>query len=449
MKNDVLTLDIEAVGSEGEGIARREDGYTLFVPGAVLGDKIKALVLKENKSYGYAKLLEVIEPSEHRAESLCPVFGKCGGCTLLTTDYELQLEIKRKRVADALERLGGILAPRVLPCVGSEPNIGYRNKAQYPVSMRDGRLVAGFYAPHSHRVVPSESCALQNGRITEIVRFILAEADKLAIPAYEEESGKGCLRHIYVRTGEKEAAVVLVTAKKHPSFASLAERLHEQFPYIGGIVLNLNPDRTNLILGKKDIVLFGRDYIIDKIGGVSFKVSCRSFYQVNPHTTALLYEKAAEYAALTGSETVFDLYCGAGTIGLCLAARAGRVIGVEIVPEAVENARENASLNGIGNSEFYCGRAEEICPRLIEAGEKAHAVVLDPPRKGCDEGLVRAVAAMQPERIVYVSCNPATLARDCKVFAEEGYELVEATPFDQFPHTAHVEIIVLLQNTNM
>ncbi len=448
MKNDILTLDITAVGSEGQGIARREDGYTLFVPGAVLGDRVKILVVKENKSYGYGKLIEVISPSPNRVEAPCGVFGKCGGCTMLTTAYPLQLEIKEKRVRDALERIGGLSSPKVLKCFGSDPCFGYRNKAQYPAAEKDGRLTAGFYAPNSHRVVESADCALQDPRITEIVSFIVSAANELKIPAYDEKSGRGCLRHIYARCGRDESIVAFVSARENKNFKLLAEKTAERFPYIKGIVLNINPKATNIILGDREKLLFGKSYITDKIGDVSYKVSYRSFYQVNPYTTPALYEKAAEYCALTGKETVFDLYCGAGTIGLFLAFGAKKVIGVEIVPEAVENAKENAALNGIENAEFYCGKAEDVCPELIRRGEHADVVVLDPPRKGCERDLLEAVAKMSPEKVVYVSCNPSTLARDCAVLDEMGYSLSEAAPFDQFPHTGHVECVVLMSRAS-
>ena len=444
MKNDILTLTVTDVGSEGEGIAKREDGYTLFVPGAVLGDRAEILVLKENKSYGYGKLVNIVEPSPRRVEPVCPAFGKCGGCTMMSSDYELQLGIKTRRVIDALERIGGIESPNVAGCVGSEPNLGYRNKAQYPVTVKDGRLAAGFFAPHSHRVVPTRDCALQKPVITKIVNYVVDEASRLGISAYDEESGRGCLRHIYVRAGESEAMLVLVVAYDDKKLSLLGEKAAAAFPEIKGVVLNLNPKRTNLILGDRQKILSGRDYMIDKIGSVAYKIHYKSFYQVNPDTTKKLYDKAAEYCALTGEETVFDLYCGAGTIGLYLAERAKKVIGVEIVPEAVDNARENAEINGIVNAEFHCGAAEEVCPKLIEKGERADVVVLDPPRKGCEESLLRAAAGMEPERIVYVSCNSATFARDCKLLAELGYELKKVTPFDQFPHTAHVECVGLL-----
>ncbi len=443
MKNDRLILDTVDIGSDGEGIMKRADGFTYFVAGAVPGDKAEILVLKENKSFGYGKLLRIVEPSPRRVEPACPVFGKCGGCTMLCCNYSLQLELKERKVRDCLTRLGCIEAPNVAPCVPSEPALGCRNKAQYPVAESGGSLAAGFYAPHSHRVVPTRGCPLQKSEITALVNAAVDAAASLGIEAYDEKAGRGCLRHIYVRSGETEDILVLVAAHDSSAFDTLAKRLSADFPRLAGAVLNLNPKTTNLILGGSDRLLFGRNYIVDQIGGIKYKIHYLSFYQVNPYVTKRLYDKAAEYCALTGRETLFDLYCGVGTIGLYLARGAKKIIGVETVPEAVENARENARLNGIVNAEFHTGRAEDVCPRLIERGERADVVVLDPPRKGCDESLLRAAAAMAPERIVYVSCNPATLARDAKILTAEGYSLAEATPFDQFPQTAHVETAAL------
>lgn len=444
MKNDILILPVTAMGSEGEGIAKREDGYTLFVNGAVAGDLAKILVLKENKNYGYGKLIEIIEPSPHRVEPLCPIFNKCGGCTMLAADYGFQLEVKRQRVIDSLERIGGISNPPVEKCIASEPYLEYRNKAQYPVSEADGKLTSGFYAPNSHRVVPNDHCILQNPQIPKIVNFVKSLAQSMGVRAYNEESGKGCLRHIYIRCGGREAMVVLVAAYANKAFKTIAEKIREEFPFVAGVVLNINPKRTNLILGDKDEILWGRNYIIDKIGDVSYKINYRSFYQVNPNTTKLLYDKAKEFCGLSGNETVFDLYCGVGTIGLYLADKAKKVIGVEIVPEAIEDARENGKMNGIDNAFFYCGKSEEVCPKLIDGGERADVVVLDPPRKGCEESLVRTVAAMRPEKVVYVSCNPSTLARDVRLFGELGYGLDMAVPVDQFPGTGHVECVGLM-----
>ena len=444
MKNDILTVNVTAVGSEGEGIARREDGYTYFIPGALPGDRAEILVLKENKSYGYGKLLRLIEPSPHRVEADCAVFGKCGGCTLLSADYSFQLELKRRTVVDALERIGGFEGSIVAPCVPSVPEFGYRNKAQYPVVSGGSGLVFGFFAPRSHRVTPCENCRLQDPELNEIAAEIAAWAGENKISAYDETSGRGCLRHIYVRRGKDEAMAVLVAAFRPKKIEGLADRLKNRFPRMVGLVLNMNSKSTNTILGDKQEIIWGRDYIFDSIGEIRYKINYRSFYQVNPYTTKKLYDKVKELCALTGDEEVFDLYCGTGTIGLYLASEAKKVTGIEIIPQAVENARENARINGIENSEFHCGKAEELCPEMAKSGARADVVVLDPPRKGCERQLLEAAVEMNPRRIVYVSCNPSTMARDCAILRELGYTLTEATPFDQFPHTAHVECVAVM-----
>ncbi len=444
MKNDILTVNVMGIGSEGEGIARRTDGYTYFVPGALPGDRAEILVLKENKSYGYGKLLRIEEPSPHRTEPGCPVFGKCGGCSLLAADYEFQLELKRRTVADALERIGGFKIS-VAPCVPSEPPFGYRNKAQYPVVQTEDGIKFGFYAPRSHRVTPWGDCRLQSPELNLIAAEIVAWANEEGLSVYDEGTGGGCLRHIYVRAGKTEAVAALVAAYRPRGLDALADRLWSKFPQMAGLVFNLNDKRTNAILGDRDETVRGRDYMTDCIGDVKYKVHYRSFYQVNPYTTKRLYDKVREVCGLTGRETVFDLYCGAGTIGLYLAGAALSVTGVEIVPQAVENARENAKMNGITNARFYCGKAEEICPKMAAEGERADIVVLDPPRKGCEPQLLEAAASLGPGKIVYVSCNPSTMARDCAILREKGYALLEAAPFDQFPHTAHVECVALLE----
>lgn len=445
MKNDVITVDVTAVGSEGEGIARREDGYTYFVPGALPGDRAEILSLKENKSYGYGKLLRLIEPSPHRVEPGCAVFGKCGGCSLLSADYGFQLELKRRAVADALERIGGFDFKTVAPCVAGKSEFRYRNKAQYPLVRTEKGIEFGFFAPRSHRVVPCADCRLQAPELNLIAAKITAWANEAGISVYDEGTGRGCLRHIYVRTGREETVAAVIAAYRPDGLDALADRLWQKFPKTVGLVLNLNPKATNAILGEKQRIVRGRDYIVDSIGGIKYKVNYRSFYQVNSYTTEKLYDKVRELCALTGRERVFDLYCGAGTIGLYLAGEAASVTGIEIVPEAVENARENAALNGITNADFFCGRAEELCHKMAEDGARADVVVLDPPRKGCEPALLDAAAALGPERIVYVSCNPSTMARDCALLRGLGYELKEAVPFDQFPHTAHVECVAVME----
>ncbi len=442
-KNTEHIVPVIAFGNDGEGICKI-DSFTVFVPNAVKGDLAKILIIKEKKSYGYGKLLEIVEPSPLRSAPVCDIFGKCGGCSMQGVSYEAQLDYKKNKVLEALRRIGGFRDAEITSVTGSEPCLNYRNKAQFPVVQTDEGIKAGFYAPHSHRVVVPSECALQDKRINEIVSFVCDWANEMGIRAYDEVAKRGLLRRICVRCGKDEAVVVLVATKRLPYIETLPAKLTEKFPFVKGIVININKDETNTIYGEKDIVIFGEPYIIDSIGNIKYKVHYRSFYQVNPYTTALLYDKALELASLGGSETVYDLYCGTGSISLFLAKKAREVIGIEIIPDAVENAKENARLNDIENVQFYCGKAEEVAPQLIKEGKIADTVVLDPPRKGCDEALLSAIAEMNPEKIVYVSCDCATMARDAKFLAEKGYNLKEAHVFDQFPHTSHVECVVRL-----
>ena len=442
-KNTEHITRILSFGADGEGIAKI-DGFTVFVPGAVKDDLAKILIVKEKKSYGYGKLLEIIEPSPLRTAPACDIFGKCGGCSMQSVSYEGQLEYKKEKVLEALRRIGGFKDAKIDSVTGSSPCFNYRNKAQFPVVQTPEGIKAGFYAPHSHRVVVPEKCALQDERINEIVNEVCLWANEFKISAYDEKSAKGLLRRICVRCGKSEAVVVLVATKRLPFTEKLTEKLTEKFPYIKGIFININKDATNTIYGEKDICIFGEPFIVDSIGDISYKVHYRSFYQVNPYTTKLLYEKALALADPHGEETVFDLYCGTGSISLFLAKKAKSVIGIEIIPSAVENAVENARLNKIENAQFYCGKAEEVAPGLIKDGVRADTVVLDPPRKGCEEALLSAICDMSPSKIVYVSCDCATMARDAKFLAEHGYTLKEAHVFDQFPHTSHTECIILL-----
>lgn len=442
-KNTEHITRILSFGADGEGIAKI-DGFTVFIPGAVKDDLAKILIVKEKKSYGYGKLLEIIEPSPLRTSPKCEIFGKCGGCSMQSVSYEAQLEYKKEKVLEALRRIGGFKDAKIDSVTGSDPCFNYRNKAQFPVTQTPDGIKAGFYAPHSHRVVVPEKCGLQDERINEIADAVCSWANEFKISAYDEKSGKGILRRICVRCGKNEAVVVLVATKKLPFADSLSERLTKKFPYIKGICININKDATNTIYGEKDICVFGEPFIIDSIGDISYKVHYKSFYQVNPYTTRLLYEKALSLADPKGEETVFDLYCGTGSISLFLAKKAKSVIGIEIIPSAVENAVENARLNNIENVHFYCGAAQEVAPELIKDGAVADTVVLDPPRKGCDENLLSAIADMAPSKIVYVSCDCATMARDAKFLSEYGYSLKEAHVFDQFPHTAHVESVILM-----
>lgn len=443
-KNTTHTVTINALSSEGAGIARLENGLTVFVPCAVTGDVAEILIIKETKSYAVAKLLSIIKPSSQRTAPLCPIFQKCGGCDLQALSYDAQLEFKKDKVLSALQRIGGFDGITANSVTGSSEIFSYRNKAQFPVAEENGKLVLGFFAPHSHRVVPTRSCLLTDKRITEIANFIIDFANENRISAFDEKTLRGELRKVCIRSGKDEAVVVLVCARHIKSFEKLPEILCRKFPIVKGVVENFNASPSNTIYSGKDKVLFGTPYITDTIGKIKYKIHYRSFYQVNPYTTLLLYEKVKELCGDCRSKTVFDLYCGTGTIGLFLAENVKKLVGIEIVPEAVINAKENAVLNAISNAEFYCGAAEKIAPDLIKDSYSADVVVLDPPRKGCGEGLLSAIGKMAPEKIVYVSCDPATMARDAKKLSEYGYTIAETHIFDQFPQTNHVETVCLM-----
>lgn len=442
-KNTEHIVEIIDFGSNGEGIAKPE-GYTVFVPSAVKGDIAKILIVKENKNFGYGKLLEVIKPSPLRTKAQCSVFPKCGGCSMQSVSYEAQLRYKENKVLEALRRIGGFKDASISSVTGSKPFYNYRNKAQFPVTPTKEGLCSGFYAPNSHRVIPVDFCALQDERSNALSSLVTAWANENKISGYDEKTGKGLLRRICVRCGKDEAVLVLVTKKALPHTDKLIEKIKAEFSYVKGIVQNFNSSPSNNIYGDKDEVLFGVPYIFDYIGDIKYKIHYKSFYQVNPYTTKLLYEKALSLTGCNKEKTVFDLYCGSGTISLFLAKKAKQVIGIEIVEDAVKNAKENAVLNNIDNALFYCGEAEMVAPRLIKEGTKADCVVLDPPRKGCDETLLHAIGDMLPSRIVYVSCDCATMARDAKRLSEYGYTLTEVHVFDQFPQTCHVESVALL-----
>ncbi len=441
--NNIFTSEILSVADSGSGIAKN-DGYTVFVPNAVLGDVCQIEITKANKNYGFGKILKIITPSPHRVEPCCTAFPSCGGCTLLHTDYSAQLNIKRTAVFDALTRLGGCENIYVHETTPSIPDLNYRNKSQYPVGGTKGNVKIGFYAPKSHSVVNTNNCAIENPASRLIIDTVRTWMNTYSILPYNEESHSGTIRHVYSRIGESIMVVLVSRTREIAHLDALKTMLLSLNLPIGGIVININSQKTNTILGKDDYTLYGDNFIYAKIDSIRYKLNYRSFFQVNPHTTNLLYKKALELCDLTGSETVFDLYCGIGTISLFLAEHAKKVIGVEIVPEAIADARENAELNNITNVKFYCGAAEDVCPPIIKS-EKADIVVVDPPRKGCDEKLLDAIGKMAPKKIVYVSCNVSTLARDIKYLRENfGYTASEAFPFDQFPHSMHVETVVLL-----
>ena len=448
-KNDILTVTIEDMGHDGEGIGKA-DGYTLFVKDAVIGDVIEAKIMKAKKNYAYARLMRILEPSPHRVEPVCPMARPCGGCQLQMMDYQEQLRFKQKKIEDNLRRIGGFEQIPMEPILGMEQPFRYRNKAQFPVGTdKEGNLVTGFYAGRTHDIINNRNCYLGVEENRQVLDVVLGWMEKYGVSAYDEKTGTGLVRHILIRYGFKtrEMMVCLViNGERVPKQEALVERLRE-ISGMTSITTSTNQERTNVIMGSKIRTLWGTPYISDYIGEVKYQISPLSFYQVNPVQTEKLYGTALEYAGLDGNETVWDLYCGIGTISLFLAQKAKKVYGVEIVPAAIEDARRNAELNGITNAEFFVGKAEEVLPEMYAKGEaRADVIVVDPPRKGCDAALLETVVKMQPERIVYVSCDSATLARDLKWLCAEGYEMKKVRGVDMFPMTGHVETVVLLSH---
>ena len=446
-KNDLVTLEIEDCGIDGEGIGKA-DGFTVFVKDAVIGDTVTAKIIKAKKNYGYGRLMEVLKPSPYRVEPKCEFARQCGGCQLQALSYDQQLVFKTNKVKGHLERIGGFTDIPMEPIIGMDELFHYRNKAQFPVGRnKEGKIVTGFYAGRTHNIIENRDCALGVAENKEVLDRVIAHMEKYGIEPYNEATGKGLVRHVLIRYGyfTKEVMVCLIlNGNKIPKEEQLVKSLCE-IPGMTSITINVNKKHSNVILGEEIRLLWGQEYITDRIGDISYQISPLSFYQVNPMQTQKLYAKALEYADLHGKETVWDLYCGIGTISLFLAQKAKFVRGVEIVPAAIENAKENAKLNGLENTEFFVGKAEEVLPREYKKnGVYADVIVVDPPRKGCDETLLETMVEMNPERIVYVSCDSATLARDLKYLCERGYELRKVCPVDQFGMTVHVESIVLL-----
>lgn len=446
-KNDLVTLEIEDCGIDGEGIGKA-DGFTVFVKDAVIGDTVTAKIIKAKKNYGYGRLMEVLKPSPFRVKPKCEFARQCGGCQLQVLSYDQQLVFKTNKVKGHLERIGGFTDIPMEPIIGMDELFHYRNKAQFPVGRnKEGKIVTGFYAGRTHNIIENRDCALGVAENKEVLDRVISHMEKYEIEPYNEATGKGLVRHVLIRYGyfTKEVMVCLIlNGNKLPKEEQLVKSLCE-IPGMTSITINVNKKRSNVILGEEIRLLWGQEYITDRIGDISYQISPLSFYQVNPMQTQKLYAKALEYADLHGEETVWDLYCGIGTISLFLAQKAKFVRGVEIVPAAIENAKENAKLNGLENTEFFVGKAEEVLPREYKKnGVYADVIVVDPPRKGCDETLLETMIEMNPERIVYVSCDSATLARDLKYLCERGYELRKVCPVDQFGMTVHVESIVLL-----
>ena len=447
-KNEYYNVVFEDLTHEGAGVAK-VDGFPIFVPNALPDEKAQIKVTRVKKGFAFGRLIDLKEESRFRTDAPCPIYKQCGGCQLQHINYEGQLLYKQKQVKDVLERIGKLDLSRITvhPTLGMEDPWNYRNKAQVPVGEREGGLIAGFYQQRSHEIIDMNECLIQQSENDRVVQAIKEICGKYGIKAYNEERHKGWLRHIMVRYGAVtgEMMVVFITrTNDFPHKAKIVEEITAAFPHVKSIVQNINPKKTNVIFGDETTVIWGEEYIYDTIGEIKFAISARSFYQVNPEQTKVLYDKALEYAELNGEETVIDAYCGIGTISLFLAKQAKKVYGVEIVPEAIEDAKRNAELNGIENAEFEVGEVEVVIPKWYKEGIKADTLVVDPPRKGCDEALLRTILEMKPKRVVYVSCNPGTLARDLRVLEDGGYETLEVQPVDMFPHTSHVECVAVL-----
>ncbi|WP_425309037.1 23S rRNA (uracil(1939)-C(5))-methyltransferase RlmD [Fictibacillus nanhaiensis] len=446
-KNESYEVDIVDLTHEGAGVAR-VNGFTLFVPNTLPGERAKVKVVGIKKGFGFGRLEELIEESPERVEAPCPIYKWCGGCQLQHLSYEGQLAYKRKQVEDVLTRIGKLENVPVLPTLGmGEEPWRYRNKTQVPVGEREGRIITGFYQKRSHEIVEMDSCIITGDTNDDAVQAVKEIVNKYNITAYDEQKHKGMLRHIIARYGKTtgDLMIVLVTnGKDLPKRKKIVEDITAALPEIKSIVQNVNTKRTNVIFGDETRVLWGAEYIHDYIGDIKFAISARSFYQINPDQTKVLYDQALKYAELNGDETVIDAYCGIGTISLFLAQKAKKVYGVEIVPEAIEDARRNAELNNITNAEFAVGKSEEVIPEWKKQGITPDVIVVDPPRKGCDEELLKTIIEMKPKRVVYVSCNPATLARDLRVLEDGGFQTVEVQPVDMFPQTTHVEAVAKL-----
>ena len=443
-KNTVHTLDITGYTAEGMGVARLE-GRVVFVPHTIRGEQWRVRLEKVNKKVAWGRGVELLVPSPERREPDCPLMGRCGGCQFRHMTYTQELEAKRQRVADALERVGGVHLD-LPPVLGAEEPLRYRNKVQFPVAEEKRGLAIGYYRPRSHDVLDAEDCLLQPEAVTALRRAFKGWMEEYHVPAYREEDGSGLVRHLYVRTNSRGESLccVVVNGEGVPFGGELVEVLQKAHDGLAGVVLNFNTRDTNVILGSEYRTLWGRDWLEEELCGLTFRLSVPSFFQINRAQTERLYGVALDFAGLTGTERVLDLYCGIGTISLALAKRAGSVIGAEIVPQAIGDAKENARRNGIQNAEFFCGDAGAVAQKLSAEGLRPQVITVDPPRKGLGPEVPAILASMAPERIVYVSCDPATLARDVKRLEELGYRAVRAQAVDLFPRTAHVETVVLL-----
>ncbi|NCU16615.1 23S rRNA (uracil(1939)-C(5))-methyltransferase RlmD [Pallidibacillus pasinlerensis] len=444
--NDLIDIEFVDLTHQGQGVAKL-DGYPIFVPNGLPGEKATVKVVKAKKNYAHGELINIIERSPVRVDIPKEEEHKYGGCQIHHMTYDGQLKFKQNHVEQVLVRIGGLEDVKVHPIIGMDNPWHYRNKAQEPVGEKNGKLISGFYKPRSHEIVPTDESVIQMKEVNDAIQVVKEVCNEFKIQAYDEKNHTGILRNIMARYGKQtgELMVVLITrTEKLPNKDEIVEKLVARLPKVKSIVQNINSEKTNVILGKKTKLLWGEEVIYDKIGDVKFRISPLSFYQVNPVQTKVLYDKALEYADLSGEEIVIDAYCGIGTISLFLAQKAKKVYGVEIVPEAIDDARKNAKLNGMTNVEFEVGESETVIPKWAEKGIQADVLVVDPPRKGCDESLLKTIIEMKPKKVVYVSCNPSTLARDLRILEDGGYKTIEVQPVDMFPHTSHVECVVLM-----
>ena len=446
-KNDEIELQITGTTHDGSGVGRHE-GLALFVPGAIEGERVRARVVKLHKTYGFTRLMAVLAPSPDRIESDCPLWPRCGGCTYRQMTYRKELAVKTAAVASCLKKSAGWEEP-LPPCLPSPRREGYRNKCQRPIGLdSEGRVVCGYYGRNSHRIVPFAQCLLHPPLFDRIAAAFCRFLERYSIPVYSEETHRGLVRHLCLRLGQKTGQVmvtVVINGERLPHSGQLVEELTGHFPEIRSLYLNHNRLATNVILGANNTLLWGEERIVDELCGVKLALSPLSFYQVNRDAAETLYTLAANLAQLDQDDVLLDLYCGVGAIGLGMAGRVKEVYGVEVIPAAVEDARKNAALNGIGNAHFLCGDCKDAVDYFAKNGIAPTAVVLDPPRKGCDPHVIDEVARLGPRRVVMISCNPATMARDVALFAEKGYLARHIQPVDLFPRTAHVESVALLE----
>ena len=447
-KNKEYVVDIVDIGQGGVGIGKYE-GFTVFVEGGLIQDKVKVRINKSKKNYAVGDIVEILEKSPFRVDRICSDDLKdCGGCQIQELDYNKQLELKTNEVKQVISRIGKLENVEIHETIGMQSPCRYRNKAQFPIQNINGSTAIGFYKKKSHDVIPTDMCVIQHDINDKIIKIIKTYIQASNVSIYNETTHTGVLRHLVTKVGftTNEVMVVLVANGTNlPHLNELASVLKENILGFKTLVLNVNKAKTNVILGKENKVIYGNGKINDYIGDLVFEISPLSFFQVNPVQTEVLYNKALEYAELKENDTVFDIYCGIGSISLFLAQKATKVYGIEIVEDAIKDAKINAKLNNLNNVEFYVGKAEEVVPKMYSEGKTANVVVVDPPRKGCDEKVLDTIVSMKPDRVVYVSCNPSTLARDLAYLDERGYKCVEIQPVDMFPHTMHVETVAKLR----